>query len=174
MPDESLRKEILLQKIRRDGLRIEAPVVDFIASNVTKSIRDLEGVLTSLMAYSIVNDSDIDLTLAERVISKTIGLSKQRESLTIDTILNQTCSYFEIDRADILSSSRKAPVVQARQVAMYLASRHTALSTTKIGLFVGHRGHATVIHSYQAVQNRLETDELFRQRVAELESQLRG
>ena len=174
MPDEQMRRDILVQKIRQDGLRIGPKVVDFIAHNVTHSIRDLEGVLTSLMAYSIVNDSDINLSLAERVISKTIGLSKQHEVLTIDTILDQTCSFFEIDRDDVLSSSRRAPVVLARQVAMYLASRHTALSTTKIGLYVGHRGHATVVHSYQTVQNRLNSDDAFRRRIDELEAQLRS
>ena len=172
MPDEQMRRDILLQKIRQDGLRIESKVVDFIAQNVTHSVRDLEGVLTSLMAYSIVNDSDVDLPLAERVISRTIGLSRQREALTIDDILEHTCSFFSIDRKDMLSSSRKAPVVLARQVAMYLAERHTNLSTTKIGVFVGRRGHATVIHSCRTITDRIRTDERFRQQISELEELL--
>lgn len=174
LPDETLRKNILLQKIRRDGLRIDAPVVDFIARNVTHSIRDLEGVLTSLMAYSIVNNSDIDLALAQHVIGRTVGLSQQQAELTIDTIIDRTCDYFDIDRADVMSSSRKAPIVLARQVVMYLAGRHTTLSTTKIGLYVGHRGHATVVHSLQAVKNRMDVDDLFRQRLNELETLLRS
>ena len=172
MPDETLRKDILLQKIRRDGLRISNPVVDFIARNVTKSIRDLEGVLNSLMAYSIVNNSDIDLVLAEQVISRTIGLSKQQAGLSIDSIIDQTCSFFAIDRDDVMSSSRKAPIVLCRQVAMYLAERHTTLSTTKIGAYVGRRGHATVIHSCRAVADRIQSDEAFRARIAELEKLL--
>ena len=173
LPDEDLRRQILWQKIRRDGLRIGAPVVDFIAQNVTKSIRDLEGVLTSLMAHSIVNDCDIDLTLAENVISKTIGLSRKNEPLTIESILEQTCSFFDIAQDDVLSASRKAPVVLARQVVMYLAGRHTKLSTSKIGLYVGQRGHATVIHSCRAVTQRAETDAAFRQQLAELEDRLK-
>lgn len=172
-PDKVLRRNILLQKIRRDGLRIDNAVVDFIAANVNKSIRDLEGTLTSLMAYSIVNDSDIDLALAERVISRTIGLSKQREPLTIDSIIEQTCNYFDVEREELMSSSRKAPIVLARQVAMYLAERHTSLSTTKIGAYVGRRGHATVIHSCRTVANRLDTDTAFRERIKDLEALLK-
>jgi len=173
-PSEKLRRDILLYKIRRDGLRVAAPVVDYIAKVVDRSIRDLEGVLTSLMAYSVVNNCEIDIPLAERVISRTVGLSKRKEPISVDAILDQTCRFFAIDRDDVLSSCRKAPVVLARQVVMYLAQKHTHLSTTKIGAFVGHRGHATVIHSCQTVNLRLQNDQMFRERLAELEAQLQS
>ena len=171
-PTQSLRRDILCYKIRKDGLRVSTPVVDYIAAHVDKSIRDLEGVLTSLMAYSVVNDCEIDLALAERVISRTVGISRQHTALTLDDILTRTCNYFCIDRDDVLSATRRAPVVLARQVVMYLAQQHTRLSTTKIGAFVGKRGHATVIHSCQAVSQRLQSDEAFRQHITELEGLL--
>ena len=171
-PNQTLRRDILFYKIRRDGLSVATPVVDYIAQHVDKSIRDLEGVLTSLMAYSVVNDSDIDINLAERVIARTVGLSDQRKAISIESILEQTCHYFDIDRDDVLSSSRKAPVVLARQVTMYLAQQHTPLSTTKIGAFIGHRGHATVIHSCQTIAQRMQADSDFRSRIAELEGML--
>lgn len=172
-PTQTLRRDILCYKIRKDGLNVSTPVIDFIAANVDKSIRDLEGVLTSLMAYSVVNNCEIDLALAERVISRTVGISRKSEPLTLDDIIESTCNYFCIERDDVLSSTRKAPVVLARQVVMYLAQQHTRLSTTKIGAYVGKRGHATVIHSCQAIAQRLENDEQFRQRMAELEGLLR-
>jgi len=171
-PNQTLRRDILFYKIRRDGLNVSTPVVDFIAENVDKSIRDLEGVLTSLMAYSVVNNCDINLDLAERVVSRTVGLNQHREPITIDKILSTTCHFFAIDEDDVLSSSRKAPVVLARQVTMYLAQQHTHLSTTKIGAFVGHRGHATVIHSCQTISQRIQDDTDFRNRITELESML--
>ena len=74
-PDVELRRNILLHKIHRDGLHIQSDVVNYIANNVDKSIRDLEGVLTSLMAYSIFNNSEITLPLAEQVISRTVALA---------------------------------------------------------------------------------------------------
>jgi chromosomal replication initiator protein len=151
---------------------VSTPVIDYIAATVDKSIRDLEGVLTSLMAYSVVNNCEIDLGLAERVISRTVGISRQHATLSLEDILTRTCHYFSIDREDVLSSTRKAPVVLARQVVMYLAQQHTRLSTTKIGAFVGKRGHATVLHSCQAVSQRLQADDSFRERIEELEGLL--
>ena len=172
-PCQTLRRDILFYKIRRDGLNVSTPVVDFIAANVDKSIRDLEGVLTSLMAYSVVNNCDIDLALAQRVISRTTGVRHRREPITIDVILEQTCNFFAIDRDEVLSSSRKAPVVLARQVTMYLAQQHTHLSTTKIGDFIGRRRHATVIHSCKTISQRLQADADFRSRIAQVEGLLK-
>ena len=173
-PDVDLRRDILQMKIRRDGLNISEPVVNFIAQHVDKSIRDLEGVINSLMVHSIVNGSEIDVTMAENVITRTIGLSQQRREITIDDILEQTCQVFHLDRADLLSSSRKANTVLGRQVAMYLTQKHTRLSTTKIGIAIGRRNHATVVHSCQSIAQRLTTDADLRARIEQLEAQLRG
>ena len=171
-PDQTLRRDILRSKVRHDGLRIADPVIDFISHNVDKSVRDLHGVVTSLMAYSVVYDCEVDIAMAERVIARTVGMPERKE-ITIDGIVEQTCIAFGIERDDLLSSSRKASIVVGRQVAMYLAQKHTHLSTTKIGAAIGRRNHATVIHSCQSVQQRLETDRNFRRQVEELEAHLR-
>lgn len=170
-PDQVLRRDILRSKVRHDGLRISEPVIDFISRNVDKSVRDLHGVVTSLMAYSVVYNCEVDVAMAERVIARTVGLPERKE-ITIDGILERTCAAFGIEREDLLSSSRKAAIVVGRQVAMYLAQKHTRLSTTKIGAAIGRRNHATVIHSCQSVQQRMETDRDFRQQVEDLEQQL--
>ena len=172
-PDEALRRDILWHKIKRDGLHIDAAVVDYIARVVDKSIRDLEGVLNSLMAYSVVWGMEIDIPMAERVITRTVGLSKpERPKLTVEDILQQTCQFFCINKEDVLSKSRKATVVQARQVAMYLTQKLTTLSTSRIGMAIGRRNHATVIHSCQSVETRLQTDAQFAEQVGELEQLL--
>lgn len=171
-PGVALRRDILCYKIRRDGLQISDSVIDFIATNVDKSIRDLEGVVNSLMVFSVVNNCDIDVAMAERVIARTVGMAVQHKSLTVDDILDKTCGYFHLDRSDVLSQSRKAAVVLGRQVAMYLAQKHTTLSTTKIGVAIGRRNHATVVHSCQSVSQRISTDATFRSRVEELEEML--
>lgn len=171
-PSESLRRDILRYKIHHDGLRIPEDVIAFIAANVDHSIRDLEGVVNALMAYSVVYNCDIDLALAERVISRTVGMSQKRPPITIERILEHTCEYFSQKTADVLSSSRKAGVVLARQVVMFLAQKHTTLSTTRIGMAVGRRGHATVLHSCQTITHRLESDAAFRERLLELEARI--
>ena len=172
--DTTLRRDILFHKIRRDGLQISTPVVDYIAQTVDKSIRDLEGVLTSLMAHSVFNNSEIDLALAQRVISRTVGISRRSEPITIERIIEHTSNCFAQDTSDILSSSRKAPIVLARQVVMYLAEKLTHMSTTRIGLAVGHRGHATVVHSCQVIRDRIATDRELRQQIEDLEAELRN
>ena len=172
-PDEKLRRDILMHKIKRDGIRIDTAVVNYIAHVVDKSIRDLEGVLNSLMAYSVVWSMEIDIPMAERVIARTVGLSKpERPQLTVEDILQQTCQFFCINKEDVLSKSRKATVVQARQVAMYLTQKLTTLSTSRIGMAIGRRNHATVIHSCQSVETRLQSDAQFAEQVGELEQLL--
>ncbi len=171
-PNESLRRDILRYHIRHDGLHIPENVVSYIAAHVDNSIRDLEGVLNSLMAYSVVYNCDVDIALAERVIGRTIGLALQRPPITVESIVERTCAYFDQSPSDIMSSSRKANIVLVRQVIMYLAQKHTTLSTTRIGMAIGRRGHATVLHSCQAISRRLEADSEFRARVAELEQNL--
>lgn len=174
-PGVELRRNILLSKIHRDGLRISDAVVDFIAQTVDKSVRDLEGVLNSLLAYSVVWSTEIDIPMAQRVIARTVGMSApQRPQLTVDEIVQQTCLFFSIDRDDVMSRSRKATVVQARQVAMYLTQKLTSLSTTRIGMAIGRRNHATVVHSCQSVTERLRVDAKFAERIGELEAQLRN
>ena len=170
-PDVDLRRDILRRKVQRDGLRISESVIDFIAKNVDKSVRDLEGVINSLMAYSVVLNSEVDVKLAENVIARTIGLSKKHE-VTLESIVDQTCSYFGLEREDIMSSSRKANVVQGRQVAMFLAQKYTHLSTTKIGGYIGKRNHATVVHSCQSINERLSIDHAFKAIIEELEALL--
>lgn len=173
-PDVQLRRDILSFKVRRDGLQFSTPVINFIAEHVDKSIRDLEGVVNSLMVYSLVHNCEIDVEVAERVISRTIGMTTPRAVLTIEQILEHTCHFFHLDRNDVLSQSRKASVVLGRQVAMYLAQKHTTLSTTKIGIAIGRRNHATVVHSCQSISQRIDADADFRSRVKELEELLKA
>lgn len=171
-PDQLLRKDILRSKIRRDGLKIDESVIDYIATHVNKSVRDLEGVINSLMAYSVVYNKDIDVELASNVIQRTVGQQKERE-ITIDSILDKTCAYYEIERDEVLSSSRKAAIVTGRQVAMYLTQKFTHMSTTRIGLAIGKRNHATVMHSCAAVNERLASDKAFKAQIESIEKLLK-
>ena len=171
-PDEGLRCDILRSKIRQSGLRIPESVISYISKTVDTSVRDLEGVVHSLMAYSVVLNSEIDVPLAERVIAHTIGASQKKQQLTPQDVLNQTCAYFCTDPSDVLSKSRKANIVAVRQLTMYLVQKFTPLSTTKIGMAIGGRNHATVLHSCQCIEERLRTDKSFCAQVEELEAQL--
>lgn len=158
-PNEQLCIDILESKIRRDGLHIPHDVVQFIARSASGSVRDLEGVINSLMAYSIVYNCNIDMRLAERVIKRAVKVDD--EPLTIDDILDKVCVHYNVTPAQVNSKSRKQEYVRARQVSMYLAQKYTKMPAGRIGKLVGNRDHSTVIHSCSQVEKRLKTDKAF-------------
>ena len=134
-PDTKLAKKILLDKIHRNGLKFPREVVDYIAENATENIRDLEGVINAMLAYSVVYNSDIDLELAQRVVARTVKL--EQKPITINEIVEHVSEYYDIPVKDICSKSRKQFIAQARQVSMYLAQKHTGLSYSRIGSVIG-------------------------------------
>lgn len=170
-PNEQLRHDILESKIHRNGLKIPKSVVDYISENVTDSVRELEGIVTSLVAYSVVFNRNVDLSMARHIVSN--ATSVERKPITIDDVIAQVCDYCKVSRNDVFSKSRKANLVEARQIAMYLAQKYAKLSTSKIGLLVGNRNHTTVIHSINAVKDLLQQDQEFRHRVEEIENNVK-
>lgn len=167
-PNVELCMDILQNKIKRDGLRIPENVVRFIAQTANGSVRDLEGVVNSLMAYSVVYNSNIDMRLAERVIKRAVKIDDN--PLTIDDILDSVCNHFEVTVAAVNGRSRKREYVEARQVSMYLAQKYTKMPASRIGKLMGGRDHSTVIHSCSKVEKRLEVDKLFLDEIASIEN----
>ncbi len=162
-PTVELRKDILRNKIKRDGLNFPPEVINYIAENVDDSVRDLEGIVISIMAHSTIYNKDIDMSLVKRIIKKVVRT--ENKTVTIDQILNATCSYLHIEAKLIHSKSRKQEVVQARHIAMYLSKEFTEYSTTKIGKFIGNRNHSTVIHACKTVEHQATTDKDYKQTI---------
>ena len=171
LPDEKLRRGILSNKIHRNGLKIPLDVVDYISKNVKDSVRDLEGVINSLMAHSVVYNCDINLDMARR----SVGYATRTENkpITIDDIMEHTCTLCKVSKDDIFSSTRRANVVQARQIAMYLAQKYTDLSVSRIGSLVGKRNHTTALHSIKTITDRLVHDKKLGQLLNEIEISLK-
>ena len=166
-PTLELRRNILLSKIHRDGLKIPMEVVDFIAENVHESVRDLEGIVVSLLAHANVFNRDVDLNLAQRVIKNVVNYEATKQ-VSVDTIVSTVCNHYGVTQQDLFSRTRKSNVVRARQVAMYLSKQMTELSTAKIGTLVGNKDHATVIHACKTISGQLEIDKAFQREMAEL------
>ena len=171
-PDYDLRKSILLNKIYRDGLEIAPEVVDYIAKNVTENVRDLEGVIVSLLAHSMLANAAIDIKLAEKVVGKLVAVKPV--SLSVEKIRDLVCSHFNLEIESILTPSRKREVVQARQIAMYLSKQYTKNSLSSIGQTIGKRDHATVLHACKQVNDLITTDKSFRNSVMEIEAKLKN
>lgn len=167
-PNKKLCVDILENKIRRDGLKIPRDVIEFIAETASGSVRDLQGVINSLMAYSIVYNCNIDMRLANRVIKRAVKVDDH--PLTVDDILEKVCNHYNVTTTQINSKSRKRDYVIARQVSMYLASKYTKMPASRIGKLVGNRDHSTVLHSCSQVEKRLQVDKEFNAEVVSIET----
>ena len=167
-PDRQLCVDILNERIDRDGLAIPEDVIRFIADTANGSVRDLEGVINSLLAYSVVDNCKIDMRLAERVIKRAVKIDDK--PLTIDDILECVCAHYHVDAEAVNSKSRKRELVVPRQVSMYLAQKHTKMPAARIGKLVGGRDHSTVLHSCSQVEARLKTDKAFSEEILSIES----
>jgi len=167
-PNPQLCIDILNAKCRRDGLKIPADVIQFIAETANGSVRDLEGVLNSLLAYSVVYNSNIDMRLAERIIKRAVKIDNK--PLTIDDILETVCQHYNVSQQNVFSKSRKRDYVQVRQISMYLAQKYTKMPAGRIGQLIGNRDHSTVIHSCNTVEKRLKDDKAFSEELASIEN----
>ena len=170
-PDVALRRAILTAKIKRDGLKFPPDVIDYIANNVESSVRELQGIVNSIMAYSVVDNCDICQDLVEKVVARAVNLEKHE--LTLDDIVKAVCKRYNVKLKDVNSKSRKQGIVLARQLAMFLSHKYTTLPYSQIGHLIGRKDHSTVLHACNTISNRITTDKNFRREVEEMESALK-
>ncbi len=170
MPDYETRIDILEKKMKNDGLDMHKDVVKYIAYNINTNVRELEGALISLLAQSSLNKKEIDLDLAKKVLKNFVKTSSKE--ITIDAIQKMVCDYFDVPYEKLLQKTRKREIVQARQITMYLAKTFTKNSLKTIGEHFGGRDHTTVIHSCQTVKDLMDTDNMFKESVLELQQKV--
>ena len=170
-PNVELCVDILKNKCRRDGLKIPEDVIRYIAETASGSVRDLQGVINSLLAYSVVYNCNVDMHLAERVIKRAVKVDNH--PLTVDDILEKVCNHFNVTQQNVFSRSRKREYVLVRQVSMYLAQKYTKMPASRIGQLIGNRDHSTVIHSCSTIEKRLKIDKDFQSEMSEIETSFR-
>lgn len=165
-PNHKLCVDILNSKIRRDGLSIPHDVVEYIARHANGSVRELEGVINSLIARSIFMSTDIDIELAE----KTMGRIKKEVTgkFDVNKMLDTICEYYKVDVEDVLGNSRKREFATARQVSMYVAQAVGKVPVNRIGRLIGGRDHSTVKHSIEKVVKQMQDNKEFAREVKEL------
>ncbi len=146
-------------------------VVEYLAYSINTNVRELEGALISILAQSSLNKKAITMDLAKQMIDKFVK-STSRE-ISIDYIQKIICDYFNISVDSINSKTRKREIVQARQLAMYFAKKHTKASLATIGMHCGNKDHATVLHACRTVNNLIDTDKQFRIYVEELDKKIK-
>lgn len=169
-PDLETRIAILKKKSEADGIELPQDVIECIATNVTSNIRELEGCLISLLAKASLEGREITVDLARDVLKVVVGDIKS--PITIENIQRTVCEYFNIPEDLIRAKTRKQEIVNARQVAMYLAKELTNSSLKTIGLHFGGRDHSTVIHAYQSVEDQMRLDAKYQTNVQQIKRRL--
>ena len=173
-PDLETRIAILKVFCKRE--RVSFPVTDdilvLIASKVVSNIRELEGALTRIVAFSSLTDAAIDLDLAKKVLKDYIPESGEQE-ISVSKILKEVSKYYSVSINDIVSSKRSQLIAQARQVGMYLSRELTSNSLPKIGKDFGNRDHTTVIYSINKVNDLIKSDRTIYNQIQEITNRIK-
>jgi len=170
-PDFETRLAILRTKAHQLHCNLPDPILNFIAQNITKNIRRLEGALLKVSSYSALTSKTLDLETAERLLHDVL-MEQAQNILTIETIQKRVADHFQIRHSDMTSKRRPNNIAIPRQIAMFLARTMTKHSLQEIGDAFGGRDHGTVIHACKAVDNMMEQDASTRGSVEFLKVQL--
>jgi len=166
-PDFETRMAILKKKADVENLNIPNEVMVYIATKIKSNIRELEGALIRIVAFSSLTNKDVSVELAAEALKDIIS-SKQSKQVTIDLIQDVVANYFNLKVDDLKSSRRTRNVAFPRQIAMYLSRKLTDMSLPKIGEEFGGRDHTTVIHAYEKISTNLKVDESLQNAVNDL------
>ncbi|WP_414660792.1 chromosomal replication initiator protein DnaA [Horticoccus sp. 23ND18S-11] len=170
-PDLETRVAILRTKAQSLNCNLPDPILNFIAQNITKNIRRLEGALLKVSSYSALTSKPLDLATAERLLHDVL-MEQAQNILTIETIQKRVADHYQIRHSDMTSKRRPNNIAIPRQIAMFLARTLTKHSLQEIGDAFGGRDHGTVIHACKAVDNMMEQDQSARGSVEFLKTQL--
>lgn len=167
VPDFETRMAILKKKADVENLNVANEVMGYIATKIKSNIRELEGALIRIVAYSSLTNREITVDLATEALKDIIS-KKQGKHITIDLIQDVVSSYFNLRVEDLKSQRRTRNVAYPRQIAMYLSRKLTDMSLPKIGEEFGGRDHTTVIHAYEKISENLKTDDSLQHTVNDL------
>jgi len=169
-PDLETRIAILRKKAEMESLSIPDDVLLFIAGSIRSNIREIEGSLVRLLAFSSLTGQDITTEMARDVLKD--FLSRRGRNATVPSIQKTVAKEFHVPESAMVSKRRTAEIALARQVAMYLARELAGLSLKQIGMRFGGRDHTTVLHAIQKVEAMMKADDEFRARVDRLIDQV--
>ena len=172
VPSLETRMAIIQQKMDNDGVDLPSSVVEFVSFNVRSNVREMEGVLISIIAQAALNQREIDLGLAKEVVSKFVD--NINNEITVEFIQKIVAEHYNIPLEKLREKTRKRFVVRARQLSMYLAKQLSNKSLKHIGKAFGGRDHSTVIHACKSIEMLLENDTRFKNEVTGLAKRLKS
>lgn len=166
-PDFKTRKKIFEHKAKQEGIVVPDDVAIYICNHVESNIRVLEGILVSIIAHATIGNRVIDLDLAKDIVGKVVK-KKVTKEITIPQIKKKVSSFFEITEEAMSAKTRKREIVEARQVAMYFSREKTQSSLASIGIQIGNKDHATVLHACRTIENLIQTNKKFSLKIEKL------
>jgi chromosomal replication initiator protein len=169
-PDMETRVAILQKKAENEGVELPHDVAFFLASNIDSNVRELEGSLTRLGAFSSLTKATITVELAKDVLRNT--LKNAQQEITVENIQKTICDYFNIKIIDLKAKRRTQNIALPRQVAMYLCRKYTETSFPAIGDKFGGRDHSTVIHASKTIERKIKEDPHMQTTIEKLERNL--
>jgi chromosomal replication initiator protein len=169
-PDLETRIAILKRKAADYGMMISSDILEYIASNITSNIRELEGCLIKLLANASLNSKEISMDLTKKTVKEIA--TDRKVIITVETITKTVCSYLRIDENKLRDKTRKKEVVLARQLAMFLSKELTKSSLKSIGLNFGGRDHSTVIHACNTIEQNSLLDNSLKELIDTLRTQI--
>jgi chromosomal replication initiator protein len=169
LPDLEMRKAILQSKADDSGLSIPDEVIELIAHRVRRNIRELEGSLNKVVAYSQLTGQPVDVEMVNMALS---DLVRRPDRVTVDQVVDAVCRYYKVSEEAMASSSRSRTIAYPRQVAMYLARTETDASLPQIGARLGNRDHTTVLYGYEKIAKEVERDDTIRRDTLEIKATL--
>ena len=172
-PDLETRIAILRKKANMENIQIQDDVLHYIATKIKSNIRELEGALIRVVAYSSLTNKSITLDLAEEALKDIISTNKPRE-ITVDLIKEEVGKEFNVKIEDFNSKKRTRAIAFPRQIAMYLTRELTDLSLPKIGDEFGGRDHTTVIHACDKISKDISEDQQLKERIDHIIKKLKG
>lgn len=171
-PDFETRIAILRKKAQLEKLDVPDEIMIFIADNIASNIRELEGALNKIIAYSSLTKSEINMELATEVLKDTLATNKKE--INSSSIINAVSNYYDLETESLKSKKRSRNISHPRQIAMYLCRDLTELSLPKIGDAFGGRDHTTVMHACDKISEEMEKDSEVRRAVNELKRIIKG
>ena len=157
-PDYETRMAILRRKEEVDGFHLDDQILDYIATNIKSNIRELEGALNKLLAFSNLEHTDITMEIAVRELQNIISPDKPRE-ITPQLVIEIVAEHFNISTDQMISKNRSNEIARPRQIAMYLCKNMTDTPLETIGALLGGRDHSTIIHGIKKITGEYETNE---------------
>ena len=169
-PDYETRVAILHKKAEREGLSVPNDVMEFIANSIVSNIRELEGALTRIVAYSTLTANEVNLDSAQIALKNIYNMERQ---ISVDLIQEIVANHFHIQKDDIKGSKKPKSIAYPRQIAMYLSRKLLDISLPKIGQKFGGRDHTTVIHACTKIEKEIEQIPETASLISELERKIK-